>query len=386
MQVVEKQTKNIQIVFVISLIPVLLGSLILALAWVDYRAFLFILIGYTFAGHYLIRYLSQRGKNNEWFISLAVIHLFILTPEVFLRLNEFYYTTGIQFGYPKTFEEFVPDEELFWTLPPNQPQVNSWGFLGNEVEIPKPAEACRILFLGDSVSMQGFPNEVKRVLNERQLPVEIVNLSVAGYSTYQGRVVVDKYGSVVAPDIVVVVYGWNDHWLAYDSIDSQKKIEFGLSQRAFSYVYNNLRILQGLRYLVTPVLGQDIPLPVVRVPLNEYVDNLTYIGEFFTARDVPVVFITPPTSHYALGVPAFLIEQNFAVDKESVIRLHKQYNQALRELIEAKGWYLLDLEQAYETSSDLDRIFTKDGIHLTDYGQNVIGKDVANFISDKSCW
>lgn len=386
MQVVEKQTKNIQIVFVISLIPVLLGSLILALAWVDYRAFLFILIGYTFAGHYLIRYLSQRGKNNEWFISLAVIHLLILTPEVLLRLNEFYYTTGIQFGYPKTFEEFVPDEELFWTLPPNQPQVNSWGFPGNEVEIPKQAEACRILFLGDSVPMQGFPNEVKHVLNERQLPTEIVNLSVAGYSTYQGRVVVDKYGSVVAPDIVVVIYGWNDHWLAYGSIDSQKKIEFGLSQRAFSYLYNNLRILQGLRYLVTPVLGQDIPLPVERVPLNEYVDNLTYIGEFFTARDVPVVFITPPTSHYALGVPDYLIEQKFAVDKESVIRLHRQYNQALRELTEAKGWYLLDLEQTYETSPDLERIFTKDGIHLTSYGRNVIGKDVADFISDKNCW
>lgn len=386
MQVVEKQTKNLQIVFVISLIPMLLGSLILALAWVDYRAFLFILIGYTFAGHYLIRYLSQRGKNNEWFISLAVIHLLILTPEVFLRLNQFYYTTGIQFGYPKTFEEFVPDEELFWTLPPNQPHVNSWGFPGNEVEIPKPAEACRILFLGDSVPMQGFPNEVKRVLNERQLPAEIVNLSIAGYSTYQGRAVVDKYGAVVAPDIVVVDYGWNDHWLAYGSIDSQKKIDISLSQRAFSYVYNNLRILQGLRYLVTPVLGQDIPLPVERVPLNEYVDNLTYIGEFFTARDVPVVFMTPPTSHYALGVPDYLIEQKFAVDKESVIRLHRQYNQALRELTKAKGWYLLDLEQAYETSPDLERIFTKDGIHLTDDGRNIIGTDVANFISDKSCW
>ncbi len=382
---VKQKSKVLQIIFVGSLAPALLISLVLALAWTDYIPFLFILIGYTFVGHYLIRYLGERGKNAEWFISIAVLHLLLLTPETALRLYQFQYDTGIQFAYPRSFQKFVPHEELFWTLPPGQEGINSLGFPDAEIEVPKPANVCRTLFLGDSVPMQGYPKVVERILKEQQIPAQSVSLALAGYATYQGRVLVDKYGPMIAPDVVVVVYGWNDHWLAYGAIDSQKKIDINLRQQVSSYLYTNVRILQGIRYLLIPLMGKDIPLTELRVPLAEYIANLTYIGEFFEAKGVPVIFITPPTTYYDFDVPDYLIEQGFAVDKKSVIQLHRQYNQSLRELTSAKGWLTLESEQEFESSPDLGVLFLEDGIHLTAFGVETMGQHIADFIVGESC-
>ncbi len=131
----KQKSKILQIIFIGSLVPALLISLVLALAWTDYIPFLFVLIVYTFVGHYLIQYLGERGKNTEWFISIAVLNLLLLTPETALRLYQFQYETGIQFAYPKSFQKFIPHEELFWTLPPNQEGVNSLGFPGDEIEL-----------------------------------------------------------------------------------------------------------------------------------------------------------------------------------------------------------------------------------------------------------
>ncbi len=385
----ENTAKIVQFIFVASLVPALIGSLMLTLLWIEYWPLLFGLMAFIFLGHFLIRYLGKQQKNVNWFLSIAILNLLILTPEVFLRLSQFHYETGIQFGFPRSFQKFTPHEDLFWTLPANQAGISSLGFPGDEIKIPKSVEVCRILFLGDSVPMQGYPDVVETLLNQQPLekPAESVSLAMAGYSTYQGRVLVNKFGEVIAPDIVVVAYGWNDHWLAYGAIDSQKVIEVDQTwpQRTFTFVYTNMRLLQWIRYLLTPVLGANVALDSVRVPLAEYVENLIHIGEFFEGRDVPVVFITPPSAHYMLGVPDELVDDGFAVNKESVIELHKAYNQALRDTAEPRGWLILEQEETFAASPDLSRIFIYDGIHLTENGLNVIAQHIADFISGKSC-
>ena len=251
------------------------------------------------------------------------------------------------------------------------------------MQIPKPSGFCRILFLGDSVPGQGYPNLVEKLLNGKQSAqyVESVNLALAGYSSHQGRAVVNKYGAVVDPDLVVISYGWNDHWLAYGSVDSQKVINVNPSWGAelFSMSYRHIRLLQWSRYLLTPLLGADQPLADVRVSTNEYADNLTFMGRFFSDRGVPVIFITPPTAHYRLGVPDYLIRQGFAVDKNSVITLHRRYNQILREVAAKNSWLVLDLEREFETGGDLSKIFLEDGIHLTGAGLAVIAARISDF-------
>jgi hypothetical protein len=77
----------------------------------------------------------------------------VVVPELALRTAEFRYEPGIQIGFPKprNFLRFDVDPELFWKLPSSRSDVDSLGFIGDEIPVPKPPDTYRILFLGDSM-------------------------------------------------------------------------------------------------------------------------------------------------------------------------------------------------------------------------------------------
>jgi lysophospholipase L1-like esterase len=351
----------------------------------SYEFFLSGIVGLMLAGYALLPLVARQNQGGNLFLSLAALNLLLLTPEIGLRIFDFHYEMGIEFAHPTSFQRLALDEDLFWTLPPNETGVNGWGFKGENVIVPKPVGVCRILFLGDSVPGQGYPELVERLLKQRypQQKIEVVNLALAGYSSWQGRAVVDKYGTAVAPEVVVVSYGWNDHWLAYGSVDSQKVITTQQSRgsQLFAWLYRRVRLLQGGRYIVGLFSGLDKPLLEVRVSRTEYEANLTYIGNFFAAKDIPIILVTPPGVHLALGVPDYLIEGGFARDKASVIALHQAYNESVRAVGVAQQWLILDLEHNLASAPNLSEIFLSDGIHLTEAGLGLVAQQVADFIA-----
>ena len=95
------------------------------------------------------------------------------------------------------------------------------------------------------------------------------------------------------------------------------------------------------------------------------------------------LFLTLPTSHHRLGVPAYLVEQGFARDEASVLELHRAYNRMIREVASGRGWPLLDLEAELGVlaAEDLEPIFLDDGIHLTPAGMALIAERVAAAIA-----
>jgi len=178
--------------------------------------------------------LARRAAPVDWLLAVAALNLVLVVPELALRLADFRFESGIQFGYPRPERmlAFEPDPDLFWRLPPSDPEVNSLGFKGDEIAVPKPDGTFRILFLGDSCTFQGYPQRVADLLAQRpdpRLRVEAVNLGVPGYSSHQGRIVAELYGEVFEPDLVFAAFGWNDHWLAYGAPDAP-----GASRRACS--------------------------------------------------------------------------------------------------------------------------------------------------------
>ena len=173
--------------------------------------------------------LASRGKPVAWLLVIASFNLMIVAPELTLRGAGFRYESNIQFGYPRPedFTTLVPDEFLFWKLAPG-PGVNSMGFPGDEIETPKPADTYRILFLGDSCTWQGYPTGVKLFLEwdaagKSQRRFDAVSLAVPGYTSYQGRIVAERLAGQVDPDLAVIYYGWNDHWLAYGAVDWRRR-------------------------------------------------------------------------------------------------------------------------------------------------------------------
>ena len=174
--------------------------------------------------------LAAARSLGGWLVVLALLNALVVLPELALRAAGFRCVSGVQFGYPtpEEFWEFVPDEELFWRLPPgDDPPVNSLGFFGPEPEIPKPAGSARLVVLGDSCTQQGFPQSVPdhlaRILSGSGVPVELVNLSMSGYSSHQGRALAERTVPPLAPDLALVWYGWNDHWQAYGATDREKR-------------------------------------------------------------------------------------------------------------------------------------------------------------------
>jgi lysophospholipase L1-like esterase len=357
-------------------------------AWIAAGFMAAALLGWRLAGSRLGR------KQSEWLLLLATLNLFVVVPELGLRLADFRYESGIQFGFPRPsqFVHYRPDAKLFWRLGPDHPQANSLGFPGRELITPKPSGTYRIVFLGDSVTHQGYPDYVEQMLNSHRSHdnrhYESVTLAVAGYSSHQGRVLAELYGTSSEPDLVVVYFGWNDHWLAFGEIDDEKQIEVskGRLRSIWDKTYSASRLLQASTWIGAKLSGhREIRIDQVRVPPSRYRANLQRILEVFQERGVPVLFITAATSQYRFGMHRALVDLGQVKDAKTGIRLHSEYNDIVREVSQQPGAFLLDLESEFRNlpDNDLQAIFLNDRIHLTKVGLSVIADRITGFIERK---
>lgn len=96
---------------------------------------------------------------------------------------------------------------------------NSLGFREDEIEIPKPANVCRIMVLGDSFTWGAglAVDERYTDLTEEQLnqafpdqTFELLNFGVPGGPTTLERDILAEYGDEVSPDLIVVGFYHND--------------------------------------------------------------------------------------------------------------------------------------------------------------------------------
>lgn len=334
---------------------------------------------------FLIPFLQRNGMPVGWFVSLATLNLLIGVPELLLRLVDFRHEAGVQFGYPRptVFRRLDPDPQLFWRYDRDDPGVNSWGFRGREVVTEKKPGTIRVLFLGDSCTEQGYPSIAEALVNGacRTSCYECVNLGMSGYTSFQGMRVAAMFGERVRPDLVFVYFGWNDHWLAFGARDAEKKIP--IPNPRITRIYHEVvktRLVQFAQHLVCAALGkQQGPLSITRVPPADYEQNLKAIHRAFATNGIPVVFVTAPTSHPALGVPDDLVSIHLVESKDSCIRLHRQYNEIVRRV--QRGLprsFLCDLDARYARYSpdEMRAIFMPDGIHFTEQGRAVVARDI----------
>ena len=333
------------------------------------------------AGWIALRWTEKRNRPAGFFMTITMLNLLFIAPELLLRDFRFRYESGIQFGHPRPthFLHFINDEQLFWRLNPEHRGVNSFGFPGKEIEIPKPDSTFRLLYLGDSCTQQGYPEKVENRLNrsgEDTLRFESVPLALSGYTSHQGKIVATRYGLGTDPDAVFIYYGWNDHWLAFGAGDSEKQIRE--TPKWFSLIMHS-RTVQWIFWVQNKLKGREIkPLDTVRVPLDEYRENIQTIISLFQDRGIPVILLTAPSAHRKLGIPDYLIDSHFAKDKPSIIRMHEAYNDVIRSLARENHVPLLDLASRLEAkpAKEIQNLFLSDGIHFTEAGLDTIAGQI----------
>lgn len=339
---------------------------------------------------------AKRAAVLKPLLSVVAVVVVVGLPELLLRALGYQYESGVEFRIPEEDPSFItyqPDPHLLFKFDPAHPRVNSLGFPDGEVVLPKPPGVFRILFLGDSCTQQGYPGEVAARLAETRGPdgpaFDSVTLAVAGYSSFQGRVIAERLAGGLEGDLAVVYFGWNDHWLANGAPDSKRiavQTELSRLERFVRSVHERSRLMQGLVQLQVGLRRWADPVSSqLRVPIAEYRSNLEEIERRLRALGMPVVLLTAPTSHYLFGAPASLVQDRFAVDTDSVPRLHRAYNQIAREVARETGAALLDLERdLFELSPRrLSRIFTDDGIHFSDDGIQFVSRRIARFLRER---
>jgi lysophospholipase L1-like esterase len=390
-----RELKFTRFFFAVSVICSIVLSLILGIrandpVWLSISSglILVLVVSWFFMSH-----LHRRQKNIGLFLTLGIINLLLVAPELGLRVAaDFRYQSGVwqkrDFAYPEQrhfFWRIIPDDKLFWKYSPDEPGINSWGFRGKEIEVQKPSNVFRIVFLGDSCTEQGYPAMVEEFLNQKygnaHRRFECVSLAVAGYSSHQGKVVAELYGSKLQPDLAVVCFGWNDHWLAWTSIDSKKIVRVSQTflEKAIDLPYRQFQLLQFLNWLLVPHPNYAGKLSEMRVPEDDYRENLTSMAEIFARIDCPVVFLTAPTSAYRLGFGYNY--PSFSVSEEAVTDLHKRYNKIVRAVAKERGACLLDLETDFDALENVGSLFSEDKIHFTNDGIKVMAHKVSDFVS-----
>ncbi len=226
------------------------------------------------------------------------------------------------FRFTQSFEFELPhhqrDPVLGWRLQPGvygSMRVNSHGFRGPEWRTGKSATK-RIAHLGDSSTM-GFTiaddDEIyaallPRLVQRDGLALEALNFGVDGYSSYQGRILLEQVLGDFAPDYVSFYFGYNDHHFSNASDrDTRFSTPWILRALEHSHAYRFMR-----RHLLRLTRREaELREPSLRVDLESFESNLRAMVEAARARGaVPILMTTPLRP----GVP--LVENEVRIERD----------------------------------------------------------------------
>ena len=309
-------------------------------------------------------------RRRKVLFSVISVSLGLLIIEGGLRLAGSSYNPYRQFMLgvaSEVIEEY--DEHLFWKPagPPNR-----------DLE-ERPRNMPGVLVLSDSVGvLSGYPDALRRSLTRRLGGEEpaLRDASVTGYSSHQGLLLLQQVVATARPDVVVVNFGFNDHWNSGNGrTDRQQRPPPGWMTRLVGSS-SLLGLLAGkfLRRRLDHYVAYPLPElgAKVRVPPEEYQENLRRFVQLSAQHGFKLVLMTspfmPPERH----------------DSGDWIRLHQTYNEIVRQVCKASPRVLcLDPVGLLRYRPELWKVMdgVKDGVHFTNEGGKIVAEALAKIIA-----
>lgn len=338
-------------------------------------------------------------------ISLAVLVIAIplLATELVLRLTGFQRPQANVSAQQKMLQTatdslnkrletnaFQYDPHLFWNLSPGK---NLYGLsvdANGLLTWPRPTESgprrtqpLTVLCLGDSVTAltyRTYPEIAEQLAAAAPgtRPIQFVNGAVPGYTTEQALRRIDLLKSV-QPDVVILCFGWNDHFPALRLPDH----ELGVSSAGEAWLHNKLKDVRLYQLLGAPLGAQTITQPSTaadaatttnyRVNPAQFQANLeALIAAIKEAKAIPVLATEP--ENLKATAEAYLENNAFiAPTGRDNHEIHARYNDMIRATAAAQKTPLLDLEEEF-LRRPRDYMLEPDGIHLTSRGHNHVAR------------
>ena len=287
-----------------------------------------------------------------------------------LRLGGFQYQVypTVQFGWPDPVairQVYRPDPDLIWVTKDYEAVL---------------ADARRIhpavVFMGDSCTQFGtYPRKTIERLRERAPSLATgVKVGVGGWSSEQGLTQLRRDIIPIHPRVVTLYYGWNDHWVALGPTDHDLTLV-----RRLSFLADHLRTVQLFEKALMGLSGPMATRPN-RVPIDRYRANLLSMVRDARAAGIRPVLITAPSNHVPGHEPEYL-RLRYLRSLSELVPLHQAYVAATRQAARDSGATLCDVAAAFDRlPPPRDRLFQRDGIHLTDAGDAEIASILADCI------
>ncbi len=322
---------------------------------------------------------------------LTVVELAVRVVGVDTAFQNRLFVLNRALDYPDVFQK---DHDLFWRFRPHQIvtskffegktyRINSLGLRGEEVKSHKTKR--RILTLGNSctfgwgVSYQDtYAQQLESLLNG---VYEVINGGIPGYSSFQGRRFFEKELIGLQPDIVCILFAWNDLWAAANRI-ADKDQQFpprvviavqNFLSRLHSYRLQKKLLLSGIEK--EPDSLFDRTVPIYRVGLKDFQSNLREICRVARSKGITPILLTSPIPSLATYYPPGL--------KSPLHRFHEKYNQAMRELSVSDTVDLVDLAREFDRHGDLFDDAPNDPIHFNARGHLVAAELLAEHIRER---
>ncbi|MFP4056084.1 MAG: SGNH/GDSL hydrolase family protein [Candidatus Brocadiia bacterium] len=280
--------------------------------------------------------------------------------------------------------------------------VNSLGFLGEEFSPTKPPGTVRVFCLGDSCTAgdllasfdRTYPRQLEQEL-ERRLPGarwQAINAGVGGYSSFQGRLWLEREILGYEPDALVLYFGWNDHWPARSG-GPDKEVSGSLPERLRAGL-SWCKLLQ-LGIKAYHMAREREPLPAAgpaggtasqpdrppRVSREDYAENLLAMVQAMGERGGETVIVTAP--NYLAAVPLDSLPPGLHGGRDAVaalVELHDEYNAIARDVAREAGACLVDAARDFAEAADPEALFwnpPQDFIHLSAEGCRRLASAVA---------
>ncbi len=300
-------------------------------------------------------------------LSALCVVVLALVIELGLRLTGFTYVLypqEIEFGKPDPkllATGFLPDDDLFWVTPDYREKLE-------RLRTERPS----LILMGDSCTHLGrYDQALARLVDERlSTTLRFGNLGVAGWSSYQGRQQLERDVLDLAPAVVTIYYGWNDHWIGFGIED--KNVAF--VKRVFRGRWSGSRLAQLVTKAVVALGARKTAYPN-RVSLADFEDNLRSMVKRANERGIRAVLITAATSHRSGEEPEELAAR-WLRDLSELVPLHDSYTAAVRRVANSEGAALCDPAARFAAlpRSQVEKAFMADGIHLTEEGDRRLGE------------
>lgn len=262
-------------------------------------------------------------------------------------------------------------------------RINSIGLRNKEFSLEKPKDAFRIICLGNSNTFgwkqseqDAYPLQLQQLFDQN-LPgqkIEVINAGITGYSSYQGKIFLQREILRLKPDLVMVNYGWNDLLPAKFGIpDKEQKMppQWILNIQNF---LSETRLYQLLKsFWVGRFSGKKGVEPgISRVSLEDFQQNLIEIEQICRKNNIPAIFLTNPVAS---------LEAYWGPGKVSKVHLINQaYNDAIRQLGRTHNFKVIDIAALFEKRKDLYDHPQADYIHYNPLGHRLVARALYDYL------